>query len=260
MRDPESSAATEGDAGGLLAEFSDAVADDLRLIAALHDRELDPLALAQLKAHEFPETLALEFKGEKARDAQSFMATVVADLPGEPDPRQLDELAVDFADIYLTYRVRAAPTESVWRDEENLERQRPMFEVRAAYRLRGLKVVDWQKRPDDHIVTQLHYLAHLIGACGDERALREAARFLDGHLLKWIDLFATRVAQRCRTPFYAALGLLTAGYLNELRDVLAALTGIDRTGGEQTVQRAVDPEFEELKVMPANTPAVGPSW
>jgi TorA maturation chaperone TorD len=188
------------------------------------------------------------------------MADVLADCPKEPDEAFLDELAVDYADIYLTYRLRAAPTESVWRDEENLERQRPMFEVRAAYRLRRLKVQDWHKRPDDHLVTQLHYIAHLIGECRDERALREAARFLDGHLLKWIDSFAARVAQRCRTPFYAALSLLTAGYLNELRDLLADLVGIPRPTGDELAKKEVDPEFEELKVMPANTPAVGPSW
>jgi TorA maturation chaperone TorD len=256
----EAEPVTADDPEALLAAFCDGVADDLKLLAELHDREIDALALAQLKAHGFPETLALSFSGEQARDAREFMATVVADVPAAPDATYLDELAVDYADIYLTYRLRAAPTESVWRDEENLERQRPMFEVRAAYRLRRLKVDDWHKRPDDHLVTQLHYIAHLIGACRDERALREAARFLDGHLLKWIDQFANRVAQRSRTPFYSALGLLTASYLDELREVLGALSGIARPTAEEPAAKNIDPEFEELKVLPTNTPAVGPSW
>jgi TorA maturation chaperone TorD len=41
--------------------------------------------------------------------------------------------------------------------------------------------------------------------------------------LRWIEEFAERVADRCSTRFYAGLALLTAAYLDELRDLLARL-------------------------------------
>jgi TorA maturation chaperone TorD len=152
------------------------------------------------------------------------MYEAVAGLPEILDANVLDELAVDFADIYLTFVARAAPTESPWLDPDHLERQEPMFAVRAYYRRHGLKVLDWSKRPDDHLVAQLLFLAHLFMS-SDVAAFREAARFLDEHLRRWIGRFAARVAQRCTTPFYAGLALLTAGYIEELRDLLSSLLG-----------------------------------
>ncbi len=247
-----------GPDAALLQQFREAVSDDLSLIAALHDREVDAAGIVQLRALDFPSGLGLNMQKPESQEAFELMAKAMAELPEQPDQALIDELAVDYAAIYLTYRLRAAPTESVWLDKDHLERQQPMFQVRATYRLRGLKVTEWQKRSEDHLVTQLLFLAHLIGECGDEKALPEAARFLDLHLLRWIDMFAARVAQRCNFPFYGALALLTAAYLDELRDVLAAVLQAPRP--EVKVAESESPEKHGSKAPAPPTPVIGPGW
>jgi len=56
-------------------------------------------------------------------------------------------------------------------------------------------------------VLQLQFLAHLFSLDDQQETLREAARFLDEHPLRWVEQFARRVAARCQTPFYAGLSL-----------------------------------------------------
>jgi len=246
-----------GDAS-LLDTFRGAVADDLRTFAALHGRELDQPAIADLKRLDFPANLGLRLTSELAAQGAAAMRAALAALPADAGPDVLDELAVDYVDIYLTHALRAAPTESVWLDRENLERQEPMFAVRDYYRRHGLRVIDWAKRPDDHLVTQLEFLAHLFRE-GHDDALAEAAGFLDEHLRRWLGQFAKRVAQRCQTPFYAALAMLTMVYIEELRDILAALLDKPRPSREELETLRDDSVPAELP-LPVSGAATGPGW
>lgn len=239
--------------------FRSAIADDLETLALLHDSEPDGSLLAALRGFGFPRNLGLRFSDPESSRIADGLAMVIAALPDPPDEALLDDLAADFAQIYLTYGLRAAPTESVWLDKENLERQQPMFAVREQYRRHGLQVVDWARRSDDHLVTELRFLAHLVRK-PDDAALPDAARFLDAHLLRWIPLFASRVAQRCDTEYFAGLAMLTDSYLNELRDVLAALTGLPRPTAEELEQQAAPAiTLEELE-LPVSGPLTGPTW
>jgi TorA maturation chaperone TorD len=198
------------------------VAEDLSLLAHLHGVELDADTLAALKSAEFPGCLALPPATQEGTEARMLMAQAVE---GKDSAFRisLDELAADYAAIYLTGRYRASPNESAWLDEEGLERQEPMFAVREWYRKYGLGAGDWQRRQDDNLSLQLQFLAYLCTHATDDAVLRPAADFLDAHLLLWIDRFAERVAGRAATPFYAALGMLTADYLHALRTALAAV-------------------------------------
>lgn len=198
-----------------------ALAEDLAQLAVLHDREPDAALLTGLRAVGFPGNLGLRLTSEAARAAGALFSGYFAEL--ETSREELDRLAVDYAEIYLTHALRAAPTESPWLDEDGLERQEPMFQVRAAYRRHGLAVPDRARRPDDHIVHQLQFLAHLV----EKGNLGEACRFLDDHPLRWIESFAKRVVERAATPYFAGLALLTAAYLSELRSLLA---GLDEAG------------------------------
>ncbi len=104
--------------------------------------------------------------------------TKALSLDGEESEANLDDLAADFAAIYLTHGYRVSPNESVWRDEEGLERQGPMFSVRAWYKHHNLQTPDWRIRADDHLVNELQFLAMLSQRAADFDQLREAARFL----------------------------------------------------------------------------------
>jgi TorA maturation chaperone TorD len=241
--------------GDFPAELAAVVAEDLRTLAALQDRELDAAAIRALKAVGFPGGLGLLPEGEAMRRAVDLLARAIDQLPDPPGPAELDALAADYAAIYLTGALGASPCESVWLSEDHLTCQEPMFEIRRLYAEQGLRASDWRARPDDHLVLQLQFLARRFEDGRGAGQVRESARFLDEHLLRWIGDFAQRVASRCDTPFYAGLALLSAAYCDSLRDILARWLGEPRPSAEQIAERArPDPPAAPLRFVP------GPGW
>jgi TorA maturation chaperone TorD len=240
-----------------LEAFGAAVALDLVTLAQLHDRELDSRTLQALQHERFPESLAFRLHSDRGREVLDTLASIVESL--SDDATEHDERAADFAAIYLTYGLRASPCESVWLDEDGLTMQEPMFEVRRDYARLGLQAPDWRLRPDDHLVFQLQFVAVLLEK-GDPDALSEAARFLDDHTLRWLPDFSGRVAQHAATPFYAGLAVLTAIYLEELRETLASVLNQKRPSAEEVEQRNRKVGEDALPVSPAYVPGTGPSW
>ena len=180
-------------------------AEDLRALSWLHLEDRSPQVLLALFESGFPDTLSL-IPSDQAEALA--MAQALVDLKGGEGPiagGHADELAADFANIYLTHGLRASPYESIWRDEDHLMLQAPTFAVRDFYRRHGMQVSNWRKMSDDHLCHQLDFVALLLQR--DER--REAALFMKMHLMTWLPEFAERVAMRAATPFYAALAAVT---------------------------------------------------
>ena len=197
------------------AELRDALVEDLDQLIRLHDRELDAEILAALKAAAFPNGLALATADEAGRAAHSNMAAALHDLP------TLDELAADYAAIYLNNRFGASPYESVWLGDEHLACDRSMFELREIYAAAGWQVSDWRSRFDDHLVLQLQYLRQVLAsAVVDPEKL---AIFIDQHLGYWLPDWAQRVSAHCNTAFYAALAELTYVWLLHFRELLGEI-------------------------------------
>lgn len=238
---------------------------DLRWLARLHDRELDSETLGLIRSNGFPDHLALQLEGTGPQAVLDLLRSTLDELGLDPSPSMLDQLAVDYADIYLTHRLRAAPNESVWVDEEELAMQAPMFEIREWMGRHGLTVANWRVRPDDHLVHELEFLAFILEAGPAPDALAEASELLDRHLLRWIPQFSRRVAARCASPFYAGLNALTGHYLDQLRDVLAEIIGVPRPTPEE-IQAQIDAERTSRancgrsEVPVRFAPGVEPSW
>lgn len=238
----------ENDESVLLAHFRNAAAQDLQELALLQDRELTPALLEEVKQVNFPDNLGVRLQTEVGKEADDFMRKAVTELPTPFTKELMDNLAVDFSAIYLNNSLHASPYESVWLTDDGLTRQEPMFQVRRWYEKYDLAAENWQKRPDDHLVLQLQFLSHLLSLDDEAETLREAAQFLDEHLLRWISQFASRVATRCDTAFYAGVVVLTAQYLEELRESLAQLLGEPRPSTEEIDQRMKPPvEVTEVK-------------
>jgi TorA maturation chaperone TorD len=249
------------DSAGLPGDFCKAVAQDLAQLAVLHDTEADTSLIQSLQQSGFPAALGLRLESKAARDAMTLVERALAEIPDPLDEQQADELAVDYAGIYLTHAYRASPNESVWIDEEHLERQQSMFEVREYYHRYGLGAANWRKRADDHLVLQLQFLAHLFGEEQVDEVFTTAARFMDEHLLRWLMPFANRVAGRCATPFYAGINMLTGVYCEELRDLLADILGERRPTADETEVRMQQDKPVSVEVPLTFVPgADGPSW
>jgi TorA maturation chaperone TorD len=239
----------------LTGEMASALAEDAEALAALHDRELTAVTIAALRDVGFPHNFGLLPAGEHSIEAWRLMAAALE----ETDPGALDQLAVDYAAIYLTGAYGASPCESVWTDDDHLACQDAMFSLREIYAAAGLAAEDWRRRPDDHLVLQLLYIAHALRRSGGPEELRRLAAMLDEHLLRWLPDFATRVAARAETPFFAVLGRLTFAWCEQLRDLLAESLGEARPTREEIEARLKLQRRVEAAPL-AYMPGAAPSW
>lgn len=212
-----------------------AFAEDADTLAWLHDRELTRAVLAALQTLSFPENLSLLPESATARQARHLMQITVAALA--IDDALIDDLAADFAAIYLTGAYGISPCESVWLSEDHLLCQDAMFQLRALYARHGLSAPDWRKRPDDHLVFQLQFIARRLATLRNDTDWWSLARFLDEHLLRWLPDFAQRTAARCAQPFYATLAMLTDSWCQQLRDLIAQHLGEERPSREEIEER-----------------------
>ncbi len=232
----------------------DLMVDDITLLVSLHDKELTKETLTLLKDNNFPYTLGFALQSKDSAEIFDLLKSGIDDIKDD----NLDELAADYADIYLNNTLSASPFESVWLDEESLVMQAPMFEVRECYKKFSLEVDDWRVRSDDHFIHQLQFVAHLINS-KDYKNLQDLSVFMDEHLFRWFDDFAAKVAKRCATKFYAGLAMLTFNYINELRDVLAIILEQERASKEEIETRFTGAIL--LETMPLNyTPGASESW
>ncbi len=133
-----------------------------------------------------------------------------------------------------------------------------MFTVREWYDHYGVTVPDWRLRPDDHIVHELQFIEHLLGL-KTETAARDAARFMDKHVMVWVPEFCTLMAQRCKHPLLIAGARLTVRYLGALHNLLEYLAGEARwTPSEE--DKITPYSLSELNEDIAYVPGVSESW
>lgn len=247
-------------APSFIAAAGSVIADDAQSLAALHDRELTVELVAALHEAGFPRGLGLLPASPAAVSAWRAMTAALAELPYRPTSAQLDELAVEYASIYLTGAYGASPCESVWTDDDRLVCQDAMFRLRELYAAHGLVTPDWRRRPDDHLVVQLLFVAHLARNAATAADWRALAALLDEHLLRWINDFAARVAARTQSSFYASLAVLTAVWLDRLRDLIARHLGEARPSPAEIEER-LRPAPAVAEPQPvAFMPGREPSW
>lgn len=232
-------------------ELAALLAEDAAQLARLHDRELDGATLALLQAADFPRGLALL----PDTGALQLLAAGLAEAPG------LDDLAADYAALYLNGSHGTAPLESVWVGDEHLAAGPPLHEWRTILAEAGLAVAERRQRYDDHLACQLAWLARALVL--PELPPQRLVGVLDEHLLFWLPDWAARVQARADTAFYAGLAGLTLAWLETLRDLLAEALALPRPDREQMaealrVRRAVrDAEVAPVKFMPG---VGGPGW
>lgn len=236
--------------------------DVLGLVIRLHDHEADAELIAQLRALEAPVLFAAVLDGRDDAATADAFGVALARLGTPPGSDELDEMAADYADLYLTHGYRIAPTGSVWMTDDHLERQEPMFEVRDWYDHYGLKVADWRIRSDDHLVYEMQFLRHLLGI-GTPDALGDAAEFMDLHLMGWLPDFCALGAVRARTPFHATAVAVTRPLLECLRDWLTEATGVAPDIRANGYARALDAAARQAAVAEVERPfmpGMAPSW
>jgi len=248
------------DSSDFLHNFRNHVAEDLKIMASLHDREPDNILINDLKKMDFPFCLTITFDSGPGAEAIALLQQSLSTFPEAIDKNTLDDLAADYASIYLNHNISASPQESVWIDEDSLVCQESMFQIRDYYEKHGLTIPDWRIRSEDHLVYQLQFLAWLLTHDNDLETLQKMARFMDEHLLRWLGNFAERVLVRCDTQYFAGTAALTAAYCEELRDIIAEILEQPRPSREEIDERMkpgqTTAEESPVQFMPGMGPAV----
>lgn len=234
------------------AKLLDRLADGLDVLIRFHDREVDAELLREMAQHTVAEGLLELTASDMGQAAVRDFRAALEDIGVTPSPDLLDDLAANYADIYLTHGYRVAPNGSVWLTEDKLERQQPMFDVRDWYAHYDISVPDWRSRADDHLVHELQFVSFLCHDPTPATAL-DAGRFLDLHVLCWVLEFCVRAEERVHARLYKAVMALTRVFLEELRIALEAATGDARTQPEH-------PETSELLEDAPYVPGAAESW
>ncbi|MBL8420942.1 MAG: molecular chaperone TorD family protein [Dechloromonas sp.] len=237
------------------AELRAAIVEDLDQLIRLHDRELDAETLVALKQADFPRGLAMFPVGQAGSPDCAKMAAAFR------ESISLDELAADYAAIYLNNHWGASPYESVWLSDDHLACASPMFELREIYAVAGFRAADWRRRFDDHLVLQLQYVRQAVADLAVDP--KKTADFIDEHIGYWFPDFAQRVSMKCGTAFYAALAELTHVWLIRFRELLCRIHSLPVPSREQISQRISrklalgKADVAPIKFMPG---AQGASW
>ncbi|WP_236783618.1 TorD/DmsD family molecular chaperone [Azospirillum humicireducens] len=203
-------------------------AEALRRLARFHAEEPTPALLTGLR--QSPAGCGpLALDRDDALQAAALVDEVVSDLPERITRRCLAALAADFTAIHHSGELRACPTEGAWLDERvraeaaaSLQRWRIGLET-------DLRRPPFDRLPDDHVAVELALLATLL----DRGRAADSVRFLDRHPLRWVPSFCSRIATRCREPFFAGIAILTNAHLDHLRDRLGAACNMPRPGQEE---------------------------
>lgn len=199
----------------------------LRLLVRLHAEEPTAALLETLRRDPVGRgPLALD--RDDSQQAAALVDEVVSDLPDRITRRNLAPLVADFAAIHIDGGLRACPTEGLWL-EENLRDEAAASLLRWRTGLEAeLRLPPLDRLPDDHVAAELAVLAALL----DRGRTLDAVRFLDRHPLRWMPDFCSRVATRCREPFFAGIAILTNAHLDDLRDRLGDLCALPRPAGD----------------------------
>ncbi len=97
-----------------LQSFFQVIAEDLAMLAVLHESEPSPELLVTLRETGFPAGLGLKLIDEDGVKSIDLMKRAMLLIPEQLEETFINELAADYANIYLNYGISASPEESVW--------------------------------------------------------------------------------------------------------------------------------------------------
>ena len=175
-------------------------------------------------------------KRMKSEDFAAALAEAGCDLGGtldkQPEAQLLEELAVEYAALFLGPGGHISPHESVQAAGASGRLWGPETDaVRDFIETHGFRYDEDFKGLPDHISVELDFLAELCAKeaeawRGGDRArvgvcLDTEKRFLARHLGQWVEAFCVQVAGRAGHPFYRAIADLTADFVEAETEDLA---------------------------------------
>ncbi|WP_053599860.1 TorD/DmsD family molecular chaperone [Bacillus sp. FJAT-18017] len=115
----------------------------------------------------------------------------------------------------------APPWESVYLGREHLLFEEQTLKVRESYKTYGLSFIRENNEPEDHILIELEFLAHMILMTlnTEEKDIRmkllaDQAAFLDAHFLRWAPKFSDLFEKNAKTLWFKGASVLLEEYIS----------------------------------------------
>lgn len=173
-----------------------------------------------------------EFEEEKLFDSMALAASRLDASLAEHAGQLARSFSIERAEGLLPDYVRlflgppsplAAPYASVWLDEHHQVMGASTYEALALYQELRFELDDSFRDAPDHIAAELEFLYLILfreneaRRDGDCESLRQVAdikhRFVNLHLARWIEPFASAIAHGAQSTFYRELARLTAAFV-----------------------------------------------
>lgn len=187
----------------------------------------------------FAHELAHEFSFESDTDELSCEMAAMKSCVDGIDEDGIEELAVVFDRVFFGMgplsSAKAFPYESVYTSQKGLMMQDAYSAVVKEYRRSHLHRDEKFTEPEDHLAIELFFMRELCVRAQDALKRRDAQaaaeligqqrRFLNEHLLNWIDRFVLDCRKAAERGFYLHLAQFTVAFLKEDAAVLGDVLG-----------------------------------
>jgi len=150
-----------------------------------------------------------------------------SDFFQKPDKELLDDLAVEYARLFLGPGKHISPHESVHHQKDDAQSGQlwgeSTVEVKKFIESSGLTYKSDYKGLPDHISVELEFMQQVI--LREEKAWKEEdkevtlsclnieKKFMEEHIIHWIPVFCERVIQEAELPFYREMAALTKSFI-----------------------------------------------
>jgi TorA maturation chaperone TorD len=192
-------------------------------ISTLFREEITIEQLHQLKTRAFIK--ALFEPGSKFYDV----------LLDKPEEQLIEDLAVEYARLFLGPAKHISPHESIHHDNDGgdwgTHWGKATVEVKKFIESAGLEYISEYSGMPDHISVELEFMQQATSReaqaweSGDSEGalycLKMEKKFLDDHIMKWVPLFCDKIINAAELPFYSEIAKLTKSFLEIDMDEIA---------------------------------------
>jgi TorA maturation chaperone TorD len=161
-----------------------------------------------------------------------------SDFLQKPEEDMLDDLAVEYAGLFLGPGGHISPHESVHHqrgDGSGLLWGESTAEVKRFIESTGLSYDSEYKGLPDHISVELEFMQQLTlreeQAWKDEdedgalECLKTEKKFIEEHLVRWVPAFCDKVIKEAELPFYREMAALTKNFIEFERQEVEGYAG-----------------------------------
>jgi TorA maturation chaperone TorD len=192
-------------------------------LQGIYEKEISSKVLAEMAAKMQPlKGIVGNFSNTETKTTVQEFLRFIDSIPAQDKSHLETVLAADYARLFLSLnKVPAHPSESTYREGTMMQHHRD--EVLQTYWSFGVSAKKDFTEPEDHIATELSFMAFLCRQAGEalnRDDIQEAKRFtlaqkefLETHILKWFPSLIRDILQLSTTPFYKGIAAFTGEFI-----------------------------------------------